>query len=95
MKYLYAYRNISIPANAITITCCFYAWDSSSGVSMLPWVKIISTSVLLLYIHLFRSRVLYFYMNLGMSRQRFYLSVFLVDVMIFTVAFTFALIMKR
>ena len=96
MKYFYAYGNISVPSTAVTLICCYYAWDSPSGasVSMLPWVKIISSAVLLLYIHLFKSSVLFFYMNLGMSRQRFYGSILSIDIALFILLITISLLIK-
>ena len=85
MKYLYAYRNIAIPSNIVTIIACYTAWQSESisELSLLFWMKLITSMFLVAYIHLFRQHLLYFFMNLGIGRLRFYSGILLIDLSIF------------
>jgi hypothetical protein len=90
MKYLYAYRGIALPANIVTTIAGIYSWNSDSNpeIRMLVWMKLITTAVLLLYIHLFGQHVLFFFMNLGMPPRRFYASMLAVDITIFFLVMT-------
>lgn len=85
MKYLYAYQNIAVPANIVTITCCYEAWrnDSLTAVGILVWLKLFTTLILITYIHLFRANVVFFFMNLGFGRMSFYLTMLIMDTAFF------------
>jgi hypothetical protein len=87
MKYLYAYRGIALPANIVTTIAGIYCWNSDSNfeIRMLAWMKLTTTAVLLLYIHLFGQHILFFFMNVGMSPRRFYASMLAIDMTIFSV----------
>lgn len=87
MKYLYAYRNIAVPSSLITFFCCYHAWMSNTvtALSLLFWVKVITSLILIGYIQLFKSELATFFMNLGMGRLRFYISIFAIDIGIFFV----------
>jgi len=92
MRYLYAYGAIAIPATFITIVACYVSATSGPNIdlSLLAWAKIVSSLVLVLYIHLFNQHVAFFFMNLGMSRTRLYLSIFIIDIALFIVMITTA-----
>lgn len=87
MKYLYAWRNIAIPANLVTIIACFEIWrnDSLTAVLLLAWVKLFTTLLFITYIHLFRGEIVFFFMNLGMGRWKFYGSMFGIDIVAFAI----------
>jgi len=96
MKYLYVYRNIAVPASLVTVLSCFEIWRNESllAVSVLSWVKIFTTALLILYIHLFREHTVFFFMNLGIGRFKFYVSMFALDMTIFFVLATLILVVK-
>ena len=87
MKYFYAWRNIAIPANAVTVIASIETWmnDSLTAVFIFGWVKIFSTALLITYIHLFRGEIVFFFMNLGISRLKFYASMFAIDMSVFMI----------
>jgi len=96
MRYIYAYLNIAIPSNVITVIACYTAWQSESisELSLLFWMKLITSMFLVTYIHLFRQHLLYFFMNLGMSRLRFYSSILFIDLSIFAFIVLIVTILK-
>jgi hypothetical protein len=96
MKYLFAYRNIAAPASVITLICCYQIWtsDSSLAVAMMIWVKLITSAGLLAYLHLFKSNVAFFFMNLGVGKSRFYLSIFIIDFIWFSLIATLIILVK-
>lgn len=96
MKYLYAYRNIWIPAGLVTITACVEAWrnDSITVIFIFGWVKVITTALLIVYIHLFRDHLVFFFMNLGIGRLKFYASMFTIDMTIYFALITLILISR-
>ena len=87
MKYLYAYRNIFVPANAITLISCYTFWslDSITTLSVLFWVKVLTTTTLILYIHIFKTEIIVFFMNLGIGILRLYASMFTIDLIVFAI----------
>ena len=96
MRYLYAYRNIAIPGNVITLVLSYVALtaDSLSGLSILFWIKVITTGVLVLYNYLFNTQITFFFMNIGIGKQRLYSSMFIIDILIFCLALTLTLLIK-
>lgn len=96
MKYLFAYRNIALPANAITIVMSYQIFMSGSGstVTLLIWVKLVTTLALVAYMHLLKSNIVFFFMNLGVGKFQFYSSMYIIDVVIFGLITTVILMVK-
>jgi len=83
------YRYIAIPSVIITPLVAFQLWLSHS-LYFLPYAiaeKLFTTSVLLLYIFLFRSDHFYFFHNLGHSRASILTSIIAIDFLIAAIAF--------
>jgi hypothetical protein len=96
MRYVYAYRNIALPANIVSFVLCIGIWtnESLTAVSVLAWVKLFSTALLIAYIYLFKSHIVYFFMNIGISRNRFYASMFIIDMILFALLVTVTELLK-
>jgi hypothetical protein len=96
MKYRYAYRNIAIPATIVTCLACFNLWlyPSPSVFLYLLWCKLITTALLMAYIHYFRPTVLLFFMNLGIGKTEFYSGIVGIDLLISVVCFAMILILQ-
>lgn len=96
MKYLYIYRSIATPSLAITLFVCYQFWKlgSGHGIVFLIWEKIITSAVLLTYLYFFKSRYIYFFMNLGTSRKFFYLAIAAIDLLFFTLAMVLTSFLK-
>lgn len=94
MKYLYAYRNIALPANAVTALACYDLWRTPvpSALLYLVWFKLFILAALVGYIHFFRSSVVYFFMNLGLGRLEFYGSIICIDLAISIFCLTLVLL---
>jgi hypothetical protein len=90
VKHFYAYRVIALPANLVTIICSFVAWGNSSvtELSLLFWMKLITTLLLIAYIHLFQQNLVFFFMNIGFGRIRFYSVMLIADLLVFSLLTT-------
>lgn len=87
-KYLYAYKNIATPSLVITLLLCynFLTANSSYVIIYLVWMKLASLAALMAYIYFFKSSMLYFFYNLGMTRSFFFASLLMIDMAIFSIA---------
>jgi hypothetical protein len=84
------YRNILIPSLVASLVGC-YTLVAVGGTFVIPTLFMIkvATSILLgLYIHIFRSEQLYFFFNLGYSRVRLYVGTLIFDVALWILLIT-------
>jgi hypothetical protein len=96
MKYLYAYYNIALPSNIVTALACYDLWrrPTASTFLYLIWYKLIVLAGLVVFIHLFRSAIVCFFMNLGVGRARLYTSVVGIDLVVFIFSMSLVLLVK-
>ncbi|RAW02191.1 hypothetical protein [Pseudochryseolinea flava] len=97
MKYLYPYRNIALPASAVTTMACLTLWQhpTLSVIFYLIWCKVIALIGLLTYIHFFRGAQIIFFMNIGIGRNGFYFSMVCIDLLLFIVSTVVVLFIKQ
>ena len=84
------YRNILFPSLVVSLVSC-YTLVAVGGTFVIPTLFIIkvTTSILLgLYIHIFRSEQLYFFFNLGYSRVRLYAGALILDLVLWILLIT-------
>lgn len=96
MSYLYAYRNIAVPANVITALIGYttFTAGATEGLGWLFWIKVATSTILILYIHLFKSTIVFFFMNLGIGKRQLYASMFIIDIVIFILVNTLILFVR-
>jgi hypothetical protein len=75
------YRTVALPLIAISLICAHQVWQSQSAyfIFRVFWVKLLTTFIIGTYIGIFRNEQFIFYNNLGFSRTRLFLYVFLFD----------------
>lgn len=70
-RYLFLYRAISIPSLLMSIVCALLSVELGlSSVTVFCWLKIITTSIFLYFAVNNKRRVLYYYYNLSISRNK-------------------------
>ena len=87
MRILFAfYRNILFPSLIVSWVSCYslLAVDSRSVIVTLFEIKVATTTLLGLYVHIFRSEQVYFFLNLGYSRIQLYAKTLILDLAIWT-----------
>jgi len=85
---------IAFPSLLITAISSFILWQSDDPLFLIQtiWTKLITTTLILLFIYLFKSKHFIFFNNLGMSNRAIYLRMIALDFSFATIAFTFALL---
>jgi hypothetical protein len=58
---------------------------SLPSVIFLLWIKVITSGILIAYLHFFRGSLSYFYMNLGLGKIHLYGSILIVDIVVFSI----------
>jgi len=84
------YRNILFPSLAATAVSC-YTLAATGGTFLIPTLfilKVATTILLGVYIHIFRSAQLYFFLNLGYSRIRLFAETLILDLVIWVLLIT-------
>jgi hypothetical protein len=82
------YYNFIFPATFISGLSCYLILREGSAVTAIYmfWMKIISGLLLGVFFHLYGSEQLYFFNNLGYSKERLYISTGMMDMMIWLMA---------
>jgi hypothetical protein len=90
-----SYRFIAIPSVSITLVTALIFYQSQAPVFLVVaiWTKVITTVLLLLFVHFFRSSQFYFFYNLGCSTRSIYSGMALIDLMIAAVSFSSVLVL--
>lgn len=68
------------------LSCYLILWEGSAVTAIyMFWMKIITSIVWGLFFHLFGSEQLYFFNNLGYSKERLYISTGMMDMLIWLI----------
>ena len=92
---LTCYRFIAIPSLFITIISSSILLLSGTSLAFLMaiWTKGITTGLLLLYVHFFRSSQFFFFNNLGCSNRSIYVNIITMDLLLAIVSFLLVMIL--
>src|SRR5437879_1222014 len=90
---LTCFKFIAVPSVVITIATSFFLLSSGTPFFLIPvfWTKIITTGLLLLFVHFFRDSQFYFFNNIGCSTYTIYANMIAVDFIMATISFSLAL----
>jgi hypothetical protein len=91
---LSCFRFIAVPSVVITIIASIFLWQSGTALFLVYafWLKVITTSLLLLFARFFLSSQFYFFNNLGYSNAAIYKNMITMDLLIAVTAFSIALL---
>jgi hypothetical protein len=89
---LACFRFIALPSIVITGITSLFIWDSGTPLFLIYafWGKIITTSLMVLFIHIFLSSQFYFFNNLGYSNVAIYKNMVVIDLFIAFISFSVA-----
>jgi hypothetical protein len=89
---LACFRFIALPSIIITGIASIFIWDSGTPLFLVYafWSKIITTSLLVLFVHVFLSSQFYFFNNLGYSSFAIYKNMVAIDLSIAFISFFIA-----
>jgi hypothetical protein len=78
---LLCFRYVALPSIAITLFTSYLLWQSGHAwfVVGLIWTKVITTGLLLAFVHFFRSRDFIFFHNIGFTTLSIYLAMVMPD----------------
>lgn len=96
MKYIFAYHNIALPSNIVTVLSCYSLWftPTASSFVYLIWIKVIVLFFLIAYIHFFRPTVVFFFMNLGVGKIELYSSMVGIDLIILIITLSLVILIR-
>jgi len=88
------FRFIAFPSLLITSISSVILWQSGNPLFLIQaiWTKLITASLILLFIYLFESKHFIFFNNLGISNRAIYLRMIAIDFSFAATAFTIALL---
>jgi hypothetical protein len=89
---LACFRFMALPSIIITGITSLFIWDSGTPLFFVYacWGKIITTTLLVLFAHIFLSSQFYFFNNLGYSNSAVYKNMVAIDLFIAFVSFSVA-----
>jgi hypothetical protein len=89
---LACFRFIALPSIIITGVASLFVWHSGTPLFLVyaSWTKIITTSLLVLFVHVFLSSQFYFFNNLGYSNTAVYKNMMAIDLFISFISFSIA-----
>jgi hypothetical protein len=89
---LACFRFMALPSIIITGIASFFIWDSGTPLFLIYacWGKIITTSLMVLFVHIFLSSQFYFFNNLGYSNVAVYKNMAAIDLFIALTSFSVA-----
>lgn len=92
---LYCFQFIAVPSTLITLFTSYFLFQSESSLFLVYaiWIKIITTSILLLFVILFRASQFYFFNNLGYSNFSILSRMSIMDLLMAALFFTIALVL--
>ena len=84
------YQLIAVPSLITTLSCSMFLWNSLF-IIYVAWIKLITSCLMILFLHLFRKSEFYFFNNLGLSNFTIYKEILAIDIIIAFVSFTLVL----
>jgi hypothetical protein len=84
------FRYVRVPTTSVTLFTAYLLWLSGNPLFVvnLIWTKVITTGLLLLFVHFFLSGDFYFFNNLGFDKIRIYTSMVVPDFIIATAVYS-------
>lgn len=83
------YKSFALASNFITLACLFlislYGKKAIYIIQALFWFKIISLGIIFYYIHNYKKDEFYYYINLGLSKKRLWITTFAFDFILFLI----------
>ncbi len=89
------YRLVALPSIIITLITSGLLGQSGTPFYLVQaiWTKVITTALLLAFVHFFRSNHFFFFNNLGQSRRAIYWNLIIPDVLICAASFSLVLML--
>jgi predicted signal transduction protein with EAL and GGDEF domain len=87
------FRFIAYPALLVTLILAGFLFKSADPnfLTVAIWIKLVTTGLLLLFVHLFHSAEFFFFNNLGYSDRAIYARMIMIDFLISASLFYFIL----